>query len=362
MPRIVEAAGGIIYRARQDQSGVMKFSDNGSLPQGADPSAALDTIEVCIVHRPKYDDWSWPKGKLENNETHRHAAVREMGEESGVQVQLGPIIGDIEYPIADEGRRKRRTKEKTLDQKHVVFWMATPLDDQEARRRHSAFGPVLPADKDEIDTVVWVPVQRARKLLTHILDRNILDRFVALVKAGAAQARTLLIVRHGKAEARKQWKGEDGNRPITPRGAAAAFALGRELACYSPDRLVSSPWLRCMQTIEIFSWQTGLPIITAGELTEDAFAADPDAAWRRFSQEIDHMLDTGMDTAVCMHRPVIGGIFTHLRDICASETLAKRLIAKSPYMPTGCAIVLAIIRTGDGPRIIDIQKVAPLVY
>ena len=362
MSRIVEAAGGIIYRPQQAASGVMKFSDDGRLPVGSNPASALDAIEVCVVHRPKYDDWSWPKGKLENNETHRHAAVREMGEESGVAVELGALIGDIEYPLADEGRRKRRVKNKTVDQKHVVFWMATPITEEAEKRRHTALGPVLPADKDEIDTVVWVPVSRARKLLTHILDRTILDKFVALVKAGAAQSRTLLIVRHGKAEARKQWKGLDGDRPITPRGAAAAFALNRELACYSPDRLVSSPWLRCMQTIEIFSWQTGLTVDMANELTEDAFAENPDAAWQRFRKEIDRMLDTGMDTAICMHRPVIGGMFTHLRGMCASEALAKRLIAKSPYMPTGNAIALAIIETGDGPKIIDIQKVSPLVY
>ena len=64
----------------------------------------------------------------------------------------------------------------------------------------------------------------------------------------------------------------------------------------------------------------------------------------------------------CIPAPVIGGMFSHLRGMCASEALAKRLIAKSPYMPTGNAIALAIIETGDGPKIIDIQKVSPLVY
>ena len=91
MPRIVEAAGGIIYRPQQAASGVMKFSDDGRLPVGSNPASALDAIEVCVVHRPKYDDWSWPKGKLENNETHRHAAVREMGEESGEDCPPGDL-------------------------------------------------------------------------------------------------------------------------------------------------------------------------------------------------------------------------------------------------------------------------------
>lgn len=83
--RIVEAAGGILYRTRE------------GAPDG--------DIEVCVVHRPKYDDWSWPKGKLELNESHRHAAVREIGEETGCHVALGPFLGEVEYPLADEGRK-----------------------------------------------------------------------------------------------------------------------------------------------------------------------------------------------------------------------------------------------------------------
>ena len=77
-------------------------SDAASTPdpaQADSPATAdnvLNRIELCIVHRPKYDDWSWPKGKVDPNESHRHAAVREIGEESGLPVELGPYLGDIE--------------------------------------------------------------------------------------------------------------------------------------------------------------------------------------------------------------------------------------------------------------------------
>ena len=70
----------------------------------------LNRIELCVVHRPKYDDWSWPKGKVDPNESHRHAAVREIGEESGLSVELGPYLGDIEYPLSEEGSKQRHTK------------------------------------------------------------------------------------------------------------------------------------------------------------------------------------------------------------------------------------------------------------
>lgn len=63
-----------------------------------------------------------------------------------------------------------------------------------------------------------------------------------------------------------------------------------------------------------------------------------------------------------MHRPVIGGMFEHLRPLCATKSLAKRLVAKSPYMATANAFALFLVQTEDGPRIIDIQKVTPIVY
>jgi 8-oxo-dGTP diphosphatase len=358
---MVEAAGGIVYRRRSDDDIAQDADDEGPAPDPAHPSA-VDGLELCVVHRPKYDDWSWPKGKLELNESHRHAAVREIGEETGVHVALGPRLGEIEYPLGSEGKKGKRPKAKGGVTKHVVFWMARPIDEHEAAMRAPALGPVTPADVDEIDNVVWVSVRRARRLLSHAQDRDILDLFVDYVEEGAEHSQTLLIVRHGKAEARKQWKGSDANRPITPKGAATAYALNRELACYAPSRLVTSPWVRCLETIEVFSWQTGLSMVPADELTEDAFAENPEGSWERFEEEIRHSMNAHTTTAVCMHRPVIGGIFEHLRSICVAKSLSKQLIASSPYMPTGNAVALFIVQGDEGPRIIDIQRLAPLVY
>ncbi|WP_190972548.1 NUDIX hydrolase [Bifidobacterium myosotis] len=322
----------------------------------------LNHIELCIVHRPKYDDWSWPKGKLDPNESARHAAVREIGEETGLPVALGPYLGDVEYPQAEEGSKQRHTKDLSSDTKRVQFWMATAISPIDNLKRTQAFGPVHRADVGEIDELVWLTPAEARRKLTHSTDRDILALFVDRVEEGALDALPFLLVRHGKAEARKLWKGTDANRPITPRGAAAAFALNYELACFNPVRLTTSPWIRCMETLQTFSWQTGRPMITLDQLTEDSFAQNPDAAWDCLFGEITYMLERREPTAICMHRPVIGGMFEHLRSLCASPALGKRLIAKTPYMPTGTALALFVIPTPDGPKIIDIQKVHPLVY
>lgn len=358
MRRIVEAAGGIVYRWKVGG----QIADNPQIATRKTAKELLDDIEVCIVHRPKYDDWSWPKGKLEQGESHRHAAVREIGEETGVSIALGPYLGEVEYPLSEEGKKTRHSHDRTVDTKHTLYWMARPITGEDAEHLIDTFGPVHRADVGEINDIVWVSVREARKILTHSTDKDILAAFVDRVQEGAATAQNLLIVRHAKAESRKSWKGTDANRPITPKGAAAAFALNRELACYNPTRLATSPWMRCQETLQVLSWQTDRPMEHIDALTEDAFADHPTMAWLAFLEQIRQTLDTRQTTAICMHRPVIGGMFDHLRGMCSRKQLAKQLIAKSPYMPTGTAVAMFIIDTPQGPNIIDIQKVTPLVY
>ena len=109
----------------------------------------------------------------------------------------------------------------------------------------------------------------------------------------------------------------------------------------------------------MLSWQTERPMEHINALTEDAFAEHPAVSWLAFREQITQTLNSRETTAICMHRPVIGGMYDHLRGLCARKQLAKQLIAKSPYMPTGTAMSLFIIDTPQGPSIIDIQKVSP---
>ena len=369
----VEAAGGIIYRKRNSTNSSNEGEEAKIGGNAIKPSD--DDFELCLVYRPKYDDWSWPKGKNEPKESHRHTAVREVGEETGYSVTLGPHIAKIEYPLEREGKKQTSKSGNTSRNsqpeviKRIHYWMMRLIDKPSAAKRLPAFGPIKPAKPTEIGNVLWLTPSQARKKLTHDSDREVLDAFLEKLHAGQAEYSTLLLVRHGKAESRKTWQGSEATRPITPLGAAASYALGRELACYAPNKIISSPWKRCVETVAAFSHDSSLPIEQVAELTEDHHENQPKSTLSVLINEIQNLEQNEQNantvnnaTVMCLHRPVIGTFFDYLREITKPRAHKRILSQKSPYMPTGSAIVLHIISTPKGARIIDIEKVLPSVY
>ena len=163
----VEAAGGIIYRKRNSTNSSNAGEDAKTGSSAIKPSD--DDFELCLVYRPKYDDWSWPKGKNEPNESHRHTAVREVGEETGYSVALGPHIAKIEYPLEHEGKKQaskngnasRNSQPEVI--KRIHYWMMRLIDKPTAAKRLPAFGPIKPAKPTEIGNVLWLTPSQARK-------------------------------------------------------------------------------------------------------------------------------------------------------------------------------------------------------
>ena len=381
--RYVEAAGGIIYRKRNtiDSSNTSDLKKTGNQAD----MISDDDFELCLVYRPKYDDWSWPKGKNEDNESHRHTAVREVGEETGYAVTLGPHIAQIEYPLENEGKKSisksgaknsSQNNNKTEVVKRIHYWMMREIDENAAMKRLPAFGPIKPAKPTEIGNVTWLTPSKARKKLTHDSDRKVLDAFLEKLHAGQTEYKTLILVRHGKAESRKSWQGSEATRPITPLGSASSYALGRELACYAPNRIVSSPWKRCVETVATFAHDSSLYIEQIAELTEDHHENKPKSTLSVLISEIQNLdcnaqntqntqnteANINNSTVMCLHRPIIGTFFDYLRGITKPRAHKRILSQKSPYMPTGSAIVLHISNTSKGARVIDIEKVLPIVY
>src|SRR4030095_10905698 len=143
-------------------------------------------------HRPRYDDWSFPKGKLDDGEDDATAALREVEEETGLRCHLGPIVGTVTY-------RDRRGRPK------VVRYFQMDADG-------GAFAPNL-----EVDELRWVPVEDAARLLSYAHDRRLLRRVL-----GGTPAYALYVVRHAKAGVRAAWTAPDQERPLTRRGRKQA--------------------------------------------------------------------------------------------------------------------------------------------
>ena len=120
--------------------------------------------EIAMVHRPKYDDWSLPKGKLDAEETELEAAVREVAEETGHVADPGPGLGEVRYQV--QGQRGPADKV-------VAYWAM--------QARHGAFTPTA-----EIDELRWVSPAEASTSLSYARDREVVERFVDLVASGGA--------------------------------------------------------------------------------------------------------------------------------------------------------------------------------
>jgi len=213
-------------------------------PDSGDP-------RVAVVHRPRYDDWSLPKGKLDPGETEPVAAVREIFEETGQRAHLGRRLGTVGYPIPD-------------GIKIVHYWVA-----------RSGGGDFVSGD--EVDQLVWLPIREASKRLTYRADRKMVTRFAKM----PADTQSVLIVRHGSAGRKARYTGDDRNRPLDAKGRAQAESLVPQLLAFGASCVYAADRVRCAQTVEPLAREMDVTISLEPALTEEAYAADPKAARRR---------------------------------------------------------------------------------
>lgn len=200
-------------------------------------------VEVLIVHRPRYDDWSLPKGKREPGETPEATAVREVAEETGQVAHIVAPLEEIAYELPD-GRRKE-----------VAYFAMRPVSER-------TFHP-----NEEVDECRWVPVGEAADLLTYERDRRMATEtdLASLTENGI-----IYLIRHAVAESRQGWEGDDRLRPLTEKGWRQAEAIADWLGSSQVDLILSSPYARCRQTVEPLSRRTGIPTVDEPALAEGA--------------------------------------------------------------------------------------------
>lgn len=207
--------------------------------------------EVAIIHRPRYDDWSLPKGKVDPGETEPVTAIREVAEETGYAAHLGRRLAAVSYPV-DSNIKK------------VRYWTARAIGGE--------FSP-----NSEVDELQWLPVTEAVKVLGYPQDRKVLRRFMK----HRADTKTVLVVRHGTAGSKSRYKGDDRNRPLDKHGRAQAESLVGQLLSFGADTLHAADRTRCQQTLEPLAEELGAAIHSEPLLTEEAYADNRKAARTR---------------------------------------------------------------------------------
>lgn len=244
-------------------------------------------VQVLLVHRPKYDDWSFPKGKLRSGEPALGAAYREVAEETGLRPTVGPKLPESRY-------------ETRQGPKLVEYW---------AMR---ADRPGVPLDSDEVDSCEWSSLGGARHRLSYQRDRELLD---ALLPTLSGISAPLLVVRHASAGDPKAWQGDDTVRPIDEIGRRQAGALGRGLAAFSPARLLSADRARCVQTLGPLAAALGARIEEDPSFNEDEYWASPDRGKERFVE----LAGSDATTVVCSQGSVIRHLVAALQGAGAGE-------------------------------------------
>jgi 8-oxo-dGTP pyrophosphatase MutT (NUDIX family)/phosphohistidine phosphatase SixA len=207
--------------------------------------------ELAVIHRPRYDDWSLPKGKPAPGEHLILAAVREIAEETGLDVHLGRPLGTVSY-------------ETTEGPKRVHYWTA---------QAHGAEGTTF-SPNAEVDALEWLAPDAARARLTHEHDVALLDRALQ----APLDTHQVLLLRHANAGDRSDWRGPDELRPLDERGRAQARDLVPVLETFGPVAITSAPRVRCVETVEPLAEHLGLPIELDERLTDEAGVDDTEAA------------------------------------------------------------------------------------
>lgn len=203
---------------------------------------AADGVEILQVHRPKYGDWTFPKGKVESDESLLECARREVWEEAGVTPVVGRYLGRLSYT-------KRTGQPKVVD-----YWAM--------RAARVAFSP-----SDEVDRVRWVDEPSLTTLVAYATERELVAR---LGSEWRGPADRILLTRHAKAGARGRWGDDDSARPLSKRGTAQAEAIVGSLRWFDIDAILTSPAARCMETVAPLARARGLVPEISEELWEEA--------------------------------------------------------------------------------------------
>ncbi|MFJ4026210.1 NUDIX domain-containing protein [Paenarthrobacter sp. NPDC089989] len=286
------------------------------------------TLEVLLIHRPRYDDWSWPKGKLDDGETVPECAVREVREEIGLDAILGIPLPPIHYHV-NAGLK-------------VVHYWAVRVN-----------GDLLRPDGKEVDSVMWCSPDRAATFLSNPTDVPPLEYLAKAHVRGELDTWPLVLIRHAKAKPRSSWTKAEGDRPLAATGQRQAVAVQRLLQGWKPQRIVTSPWVRCVATIAPYAKASGAKVKLVEALTEHNHDRSP----KKTAAAVEALFDKQVPIAVCTHRPALPTVLKQL-GLHMSGSLRKVLPDSDPFLTPGEVIVCQVVR-GSERKVVSVEQVKP---
>ena len=292
-------------------------------------------IKVLLIHRTKYRDITLPKGKVEPGEMLAETAVREIREETGIAVRLGPPVGVSRYRLPSK------------KQKIVHYWATEATD---LAIRMSSFVP-----NKEIAAVEWVGLKKARSRLSYPVDIEILDEFVRLVDENAIDTFPLIALRHAKAVSREDWDGEDAARPLSSRGKKQANAIVGPLLAFGVRRIASSDAERCLRTVA--------PLAGAISKHAERLPALGQDAWERGDADVRSVVGARVrarkPVVLCSHGPVLPDLLNEMA--LATGTLRGSYLGSASALETGAFSVVHLSRLNPGAGIVSIETHLPKI-
>ena len=249
MSEAISAAGAVVWRKHKD-----------------------NFTEVAIIHRPKYDDWSFPKGKLEIGESLIACAHREVLEETNLQTEFGPHLGQVEY-FTPDGLKK------------VTYWSAKVIAEKPFRTN------------TEVDQLKWIPITKVIEVLTNETDKEIFDKFVKV----KFNSKPFILLRHAKAITRDEWQGEDDDRPLSSSGQNQAMRLLSTYQVFNIDQIHSSDAVRCYDTVKSMAKGLDIKLEVSSKLSESTYKKDKEKAF----DYVRELIKEDKSILICSHNPIL---------------------------------------------------------
>jgi len=251
-------------------------------------------LKILLAHRPRYDDWGLPKGKADKGESPEETAIREVLEETGYHCRIVAPLGVTRYRVSN-------------GVKEVTWFAMRPLPDSPGFKKNK-----------EVDAIKWLARKQAKSLCDYQNDRQLIIE-VDLKKM--AQTGTLFLLRHATAGDRSKWEGVDALRPLTKKGRRQSEALAESLRDAGIEKIYSSPYTRCVQTVEPLADAIGAKVIEHDALAE---GPDIDAAYALADEMV------GYNALLCSHGDVIPAVINRM--MWAGLTLESRFYCSKGSM------------------------------